>query len=42
MINNKDSEKFLKLMTYIKNKGIKLEKPDINLSYDKFYINDNR
>ena len=42
MINNKDSEKFLKLMTYLKNKGIKLEKPDINLSYDKFYINDNR
>ena len=42
MINKKDSEKFLKLMTYLKNKGIKLEKPDINLSYDKFYINDNR
>ena len=39
MINNKDSEKFVKLVSFLKNKGIKLEKPDVNMSYNKFYIN---
>ncbi len=38
MINNKDSEKFTKLISFLKNKGIKLEKPDVNLSHNKFYI----
>ena len=38
MINNKDNEKFAKLVSFLKNKGIKLEKPDVNLSYNKFYI----
>ena len=39
MINNKDNEKFVKLVSFLKNKGIKLEKPDVNMSYNKFYIN---
>ena len=39
MINNKDNEKFVKLVSFLKNKGIKLEKPDVNISYNKFYIN---
>ena len=38
MINNKDNEKFAKLVLFLKNKGIKLEKPDVNLSHNKFYI----
>lgn len=38
MINNKDNEKFTKLVLFLKNKGIKLEKPDVNLSHNKFYI----
>lgn len=38
MINNKDNEKFAKLVLFLKNKGIKLEKPDVNLSCNKFYI----
>ena len=38
MINNKDNEKFAKLDLFLKNKGIKLEKPDVNLSHNKFYI----
>ena len=37
MINNKDNEKFAKLVLFLKNKGIKLEKPDVNLSHNKFY-----
>ena len=38
MINNKDNEKFAKLVLFLKNKGIKLEKPDVNLSHNKFYL----
>lgn len=38
MINNKDNEKFAKLVLFLKNKGIKLEKADVNLSHNKFYI----
>lgn len=38
MINNKDNEKFAKLVLFLKNRGIKLEKPDVNLSHNKFYI----
>ena len=38
MINNKDNEKFAKLDLFLKNKGIKLDKPDVNLSHNKFYI----
>lgn len=37
IINNKDNEKFAKLVLFLKNKGIKLEKPDVNLSHNKFY-----
>ncbi len=42
MINNKDSEKFNKLITYLKSKGVKLEKPEINKSSDNFYIKNKR
>ncbi len=39
MINEKDDDKFAKLVTFLKNKGLKLEKADVNLSREKFYIN---
>ena len=42
MINNKNGEYFSKIIYYLKSKGIKLEKPEINLSMNKFYVDKKR
>lgn len=41
MLNEKDEKKFLSSINYLKNKGIKLCKPDVNISKEKFYLQNN-
>lgn len=41
MINNKDSDKINSLVSFLKNKGFKILKPDINISKDKYFVNEN-
>ncbi len=41
MINNKDSDKINNLVSFLKNKGFKIFKPDINISKDKYFVSDN-
>ena len=41
MINNKDSDKINSLVSFLKNKGFKILKPDINISKDKYFVSDN-
>ena len=42
MINSKDNEKFIKLINFLKSKGILLEKPDVNTSNNTFYMKDKK
>ena len=42
MLNNKDSDKFFKIITFLKKKGINIEKPNINESLNKFFIKNNK
>ena len=41
MINNKDSDKINSLVSFLKNKGFKILKPDINISKDKYFVSEN-
>lgn len=41
MLNEKDDKKFGSSINYLKSKGIKLCKPDVNISKDKFYLENN-
>lgn len=41
MINNKDSDKINSLLSFLKNKGFKILKPDINISKDKYFVSEN-
>jgi len=41
MINNKDSDKINSLVNFLKNKGFKILKPDINISKDKYFVSEN-
>lgn len=40
MINNKDSDKVLNSISYLKNRGFKILKPDVNMSKVKYYVFD--
>ena len=42
MINSKDNEKFIKLINFLKSKGILLKKPDVNTSNNTFYMKDKK